>query len=243
MITLFEGSTLKTHIFKDRFTATKIEAGFLSYGCKYSFFTIWEQKLKNCLTAILCKYENTFFIVANEDADIAELKEFIFAVGFTSLQSHPTLTEKLELPNSKEYIVLCKKAEGETPLPPSPPIQKIYDILYNKESLDIKHFDYFQFYADLSHRLRHKTAAAVIFNDASVALVSHITKDYAVLSGVSTLYSKRLMGYGSKVLDEIGKSLGSRTIFVATTPETSVFYIKNGFKEFSNIAIHETEEL
>lgn len=243
MITLFEESVLNTCQFNDRFTATKIEAGFLSYGCKYPFFTIWEQKLENCLTAILCKYENTFFIVANEKATIEEIKEFIFAVGFTSLQADPKLIKKLQLPSFKEYVVLCKRGSKEMSTLPLPPIQKIYEILYSKESSDIKHFDYPLFYADLSHRFRHKTASAVIFNDASVALASHITNDSAVISGVATLDSKRFMGYGSKVLDLIGKSLGNRAIFVASTPETSLFYIKNGFKEFSNIAIYETEEI
>ena len=243
MITLFEESVLKTRQFDDRFTATKIEAGFLSYGCKYPFFTIWEQKLENCLTAVLCKYESTFFIVANEKADIKELKEFIFAVGFASLQGHSELIKKLQLPNFKEYVVLCKRGSKEMSTFSLPPIQKIYEILYSKENSDIKHFDYIQFYADLSHRFRHKTASAVIFNNASVALASHITNDSAVISGVATLESKRSLGYASKALNEIGKLLCNKMIFVASTLETSSFYIKNGFKEFSNIAIYETEEI
>jgi len=241
MIKLIENSVLPSVNFTDGFSVTKIKANLLAYGCEYSFLNVWYQQNENkAVTAIIEKLENTLFIVAKKNADFIEIKDFISAIGFSSIQSEPEILAELEL-KAKEYQVLCLKGKGESLPPPYPDIKKVYSLLYGEKNNSIKPTDFEGFYVDLSHKIRKGFAAAIAHTDA-VCVASHITKDHAVISGVAVQSGARKGGRGSEILKSMLASLGNRQIYVAAEESVVPFYIKNGFTKAYKTAIYETEE-
>ncbi len=225
----------------DPFIKTKILANDLSYGRGFSFQTIWRQEIEQTVTAVLLKFENTFFITASSKADFLEIKEFIFTVGFFSLQTKSTTLKKLGLREHERYICLSKKAdntefqtlEDGTQLN----LKRAYEILFEKENENIKRPVFEGWYADLSHRIRHGTALFEM-EGQSACVVSHLTKSSAVISGVATRENARGKGLGSKILNKTLKQLSDKRVYVATSNKTADFYLKNGFKKTENISIY-----
>lgn len=240
MIKLVEKDKLPSVNFTDGFSVTKIKANLLSYGNTYPFLNVWQQTEDNAITALISKFEDTLVLSANSSADLFEIKEFTEVIGYKSLQGEPWILKGMKLP-FKEYQILMKKGQGEEKLPTMPNIEQIYKILYSEENECIKHTEFEGFYVDLSHRIRHGTAAALNLENIAVCLASHITSKHAVISGVFTLKNDRKEGKGSKALDALVNALGERKIFVAAEDKVSPFYLKNGFMPCGKNAIYENE--
>lgn len=240
MIKLLEKDKLPSVNFTDGFSMTKIKANLWSYGNKYPFLNVWQQTVDDTVTALISKFEDTLVLVANSSADLFEIKEFTEVIGYKSLQGEPWILKEMNLP-FKEYEILMKKGQGDEGLLSIPKIEKIYKILYSEENEGIKPTEFEGFYVDLSHRIRHGTAAALNLENSAVCLASHITSKHAVISGVFTLKNEREKGKGSKALDALVKALGERDIFVAAEDKVSPFYLKNGFTPCGKNAIYENE--
>lgn len=240
MITLIDNQKFPALNFKDDFLLTKIKANFLSYQKDCSFLLCWCQKSKQGVTAIICKFEKSVIIVASDDADFGEIKDFLNVVGFSSLQASPFVFKNLGLEYT-EYQVVFKKAKIGGKLPPMPNLKNVYDILFDEENPHIKKVPFDSFYVDLCHRIRHGTAAAVL-NCNSVCVASHITNNAAVISGVATKISSRKTGSGSTVLNSLCESLNGRKIFAAAEESVVPFYIKNGFEVCGKTAIYYIKE-
>lgn len=241
MIKLTENTDLPSVNFTDGFSMTKIKANLFAYGCGFSFLNLWyQQNEKGDITALIEKIENNLLIVANDDADFVEIKNFILAIGFSSVQGMPEILKKLDL-DFKEFQVLELWGDNNENFPPYPDIKEVYSILYSEKNNNIKHTDFEGFYVDLSHKIRNGFAAATVHNNA-VSVASHITKNSAVISGVAVRSGHRKSGLGSSVLKEMLSSLGRRKIFVAAEESVVPFYIKNGFLKTYKTAIYETEE-
>ena len=240
MITLIDNQKLPALNFKDDFLLTKIKANFLSYGGDCSFLFLWCQKSNQDITAIICRFEKSVIIVANDDADFGEIKDFLNVVGFSSLQASPFVFKNLGL-EFTEYQVVFKKAKIGGKLPPMPNLKEVYDILFSEETPHIKKVPFDSFYVDLCHRIRHGTAAAVL-NCNSVCVASHITNNAAVISGVATKKNSRKTGSGSMVLNSLCESLNGRKIFAAAEESVVPFYIKNGFEVCGKTAIYYIKE-
>lgn len=238
MIKLLKNDRLPSVNFTDGFSVTKIKANLWSYGSTYPFFNVWQQTADNTVTALISKFEDTFILAANSSADLGEIKEFTDVIGYKSLQGESWILKGLNLP-FKEYQIFMKKGQGEGNLLPIPKIDEIYKILYSEENESIKPTEFEGFYVDLSHRIRHGTAAAVNLENSAVCLASHITSKHAVISGVFTLKTERKKGKGSKALDTLIKALGERDIFVAAEDAALPFYLKNGFMPCGKTAVYE----
>lgn len=240
MIKLLEKDKLPSVNFTDGFSMTKIKANLWSYGNTYPFLNVWQQTVDNTIAALISKFEDTLVLVANSSADLFEIKEFTEVIGYKSLQGEPWILKGMNLP-FKEYEILMKKGQGAESLLPIHKIEKIYKILYSEENETIKPTEFEGFYVDLSHRIRHGTAAALNLENSAVCIASHITNKHAVISGVFTLKNEREKGKGSKALDALVKALGERDIFVAAEDKVSPFYLKNGFTPCGKNAIYENE--
>ena len=242
MIKLIENNHLPSVNFTDGFSVTKIKANFLSYGCGYDFLRVWYQKNENGpITALIEKFENSIFIAADPTADMNEIKEFISVIGYTSVQATPDILSALGL-SFKEYQVLEYSGITDGSLPPYPNIKEVYSLLFGEKNEHIAHTDFEGFYADLSHKIRRGTAAAIILENAAVCVASHITTDSAVISGVAVKKAARKNGLGSRVLNQLITSLKRRKIFVAAEKSVVPFYIKNKFKKAFKTAIYEAKE-
>ncbi len=243
MIKLLEKPLLPSAKFADGFAATKIKANLISYGCEYPFLLFWCQYINNSASALICKMENAVIITSTPSADTEELRDFVLTIGFSSLQAHPDLISKMGFTPTEEYTVLFRKGGFDAHIINNPPpIKMVFDILYSDYNKNIKSVDKNGFYADLSHRIRHGTAMASIYENSATALASHITHDTAIISGVATLPNARGQGYGSEALNSLIATLGERNIFAASEESVVPFYLKNNFTKYSKIAIYETEE-
>lgn len=240
MISLINGLDISSFRFADEFLMTKIKANLLSYGDNPKFLNLWCQICDSDITALICKMEQNVIIVSNYLADFDEIKEFLSVIGFESLSGEPYLLHKLGLKFTK-YQVVLKIAEKGGNLPPMPNIKRVFETLYSEENPHIARVDFEGFYVDLCHRIRHNTAAAVL-NESAVCIASHITDDSAVISGVVTLKSARKSGLGSTVLRELMQTLDGRKVFAAAEESVIPFYIKNGFKLHSQIAIFNVKD-
>ena len=240
MIKLIENSRLPSVNFTDGFSVTKIKANLLAYGCNYSFLNVWcQQTEKGEITALLQKLENNISIIATKGADFNEIKDFVFVVGFSSIQAQPIILTELGL-KFKEYQVLEFKGRDQGTLPPYPNIKDVFSLLYAEKNQNIKPTDFEGFYVDLSHKIRKGFAAAITTSNA-VCVASHIVNTSAVISGVAVQNSARGSGEGSNILKQMLNALGKRTVYVAAEETVVPFYIKNGFLKSHKIAIYETE--
>lgn len=228
--------------FFDSFSATKIKANELAYGYNFPFLLFWCQYIDDKLTAVICKFEQSVILVAKKAADLNEIKDFLFAVGFSSLEGEYELICHLVPNNIKPYNVVYKKTAGDFAPCPTPNIKAVFDTLYSKESRHIKPTDFEAFYADLSHRIRHGTAAAVLVNDCATAIASHITKENAVISGVAVIPNNRGKGLGRAALKSLEDGLAWRNIFAAVDGGVLEFYKKAGYTAKYKIAVYEYEE-
>ena len=250
--------------FNGGFIGTKIKANVLSYGTDKPFLNCWVQQKSQTVTAVLCKYENTFFITSSEQADIYEITEFVFAVGFDTIQADVDLLQFKEFKLLKEYCVLNRKC-GETfsqnistVVPPDrvngTVLKAVYNILSPCENEDIDISDFTGWYADVSHRIRHNTAAVFLKetveyslnkcneqnNFCAAAVISHIWGNEAVLSGIAVKDEYRSLNIGSKLLEDVisyGSGKKYKTLYTACSKNTLGFYIKNGFEKMGDIGI------
>lgn len=228
--------------FFDRFSATKIKANELAYGFKYPFLLFWCQYIESALTAVICKFEQSVILVTNKNADINEIKQFINAVGFTSLEGEYELVKTLTQKNVREYTVVFKKATQSSLSHTPPNIKQVYEIIYGWENEHIATHEFEPFYADLTHRIRHGTAAAVLVQSSAAAIASHITGSDAVISGVATIPNKQGKGLGRAALETLEQNLVGRNIFASADSGVLDFYLKSGYIKKYKIAICEYEE-
>ena len=224
------------------FIEAKIYASYLSYGSGYPFLTFWQGKEGNKITSAICKFEDTIFLSVGKDADFSELSQFLSVIGFSHLQAEADTLKALGLLDFDEYVVLkSEKRNGCRTLfeiNEKPPLKEVYGILFGKKEENIALVDFEGWYADLSHRIRHGTAASFTLEGKSAAILSHITEKTAVLSGIATLPSQRRKGYASSLLGSLEDNFTDKNIFTATDEKTAEFYIKNGFSRVQSIGIY-----
>lgn len=242
MIKLLE-STLPSLPCAGSFVGIKITANYLSYGNKFAFCAFWVQFENDTPTALICKFEETILISAMKNADVNELKQFCYTLGFKTMHADLDLLKKMNLNNITEYQVLFLKGNG-TAFSNSftmPSLEKVYDIIYSEYNINIFKNRWEGWYADLSHRIRHGTAAAVC-NENAACIASHITNDSAIISGIAVLPEKRRMHLGSKIINEMLLILKGRNIFAAAEPAVVPFYEKHDFVPVGTVGIYIAKE-
>ena len=89
--------------------------------------------------------------------------------------------------------------------------------------------DYSEWYADLSHRMRHGTAAATLL-EGSAALAGFVGENAALITGVSTYSDHRGKGEGRAAVLRLAAALYPRKVFAEATENTAKFYEKCGFE-------------
>lgn len=243
MIKLLDKPILPSLPCAGSFVGIKILANLISYGIKLPFCCFWVQFSENIPTTLICKFEQTIFIAAEQNTDVNELKEFCNIIGFNAIHADACLLDKMKFNNIHKYEVLFLKQSG---IPrntsfSSTKLKKVYDIIYYEDNKNLLKTDWESWYADLSHRIRHGTAAAV-YNENAACVASHITNTSAIISGVAALPNKRGIRHGSKILNEIISLLKWRNIFVAADLNVAPFYKKNHFITIGTVGIYKAKE-
>ncbi len=244
MISFFSGEKLPRISEAPTFIETKIEATFKAYKNKYPFCAFWVQHENEQPTALILKFEQALFVKAEKEANFDELRNFFAATGYDSLQADLFVFSKLGIIPSEVYTVLAlqqtTQKNEETINRPS--LKRIYEILYAQENRHLEQTDYMAWYADISHRLRHETAAVAIEQDVSVAIASHVTESAAVISGVATLKHHRKNGLGSIALRNLLAQLFGRKVFAAAESAVLPFYLSNNFTKCGEVAVYNSRK-
>ena len=189
---------------------------------------IWVQKQNNNITSVISKYGGRLYITANS-ADLEEIKEFINVMGFSEVFTEKETAESLGFNKFDEFAVLKKSVKGQADFCDIPSLKKLYAALKEGEDGDIFLPEFEFFAADISHRLRHGGAVAVL-KDFGAALA--FKSDFGgIINGISVNKENRGQGFGGKLLKNIYEYLNG-DIFVCTNEKTAEFYIKNGFEPY-----------
>ena len=208
---------------------------FMHTACLVSAFEgsalapdIWVQKQNNNITAVISRFGGRLYITANS-ADLEEIKEFINVMGFSEVFTEKETAESLGFNKFDEFTVLKKPVKGQADFCDIPPLKNLYAALKEGEDGDIVLPEFEFFAADISHRLRHGGAVALLEDfGAALAFKSEFG---GIINGISVKKGLRGRGLGRKLLKNICEYLNG-DIFVCTNEKTAEFYIKNGFEPY-----------
>ena len=205
----------------------KIAASIKAYGTGKPFCTAWRQE-----GTVICRIDGNTTLFG-DDFDKDELKSFIGAVGAHTLTCSVAAAEKLGFPYKKYTVMLGTKGIRAT-ADFSPSCDTVYQMLSTGEDGSITLPDRTAFIADLSHRIRHGTAAACVYKSA-VCVMPYITDSGALICGVATEPNSRGSGFAgicvAALIDKV--KLPS---FVVCEKELVPFYKKFGFTEWGENA-------
>ena len=164
-----------------------------------------------------------------------ELAEFLGVIGCESLLTEESAAKALGLKVTKEYNFLYRRSNGifkKTEVS----LKGLFSGLSSGLDGDIALPSFETFAPDISHRLRHGGAVAVI-NDFGAGL-AFLGDGCAIISGIAVMAEHREKGYGSAILNELSGHING-DLFVLANEQNIPFYIKNGFKACGTAVIGE----
>ncbi len=219
--------------------ACRICCLYQSYGKYSGIADFWVQYgAKENPTAVISKYSGNITVFNTAHADIEELREFVAAIGYASVESESRLFDsgisnvimKLEdrslLPADKNVSVIYNTVQ--------PDYRKIYNLLESCREADFEVPLYEDFLLEMSHRIRHETA---MFCNAekngemiSFAMTAALSEKAALIGSVCTKKSCRRNGIGSECIASLISVLGSRDIYIIRKEcRNESFYRRLGF--------------
>ncbi|MBQ7654353.1 MAG: GNAT family N-acetyltransferase [Clostridia bacterium] len=188
------------------------------------------------VNAFILNASSDVTILANESSDLNEICDFLSFTSYSSVLSNVPL--RLEAFEKSGYILKYSNLKNErkmTAAKLTDDLEKIYYLLSRNFS---EMTDYSKWIADMSHRLRHKSAAVIGLKKddefVSCALCSYICEDSCVINGVCTDEKYRNNSFASECLEKAVSYLheaGIKNIFVLCENKLTDFYIKNGFEK------------
>lgn len=207
-------------------------AGIVSaYGFDKKFACFWMDSQEQTVYTML----DDVMLISGTITKPEETAVFIRAVGVEKLFCAVRNAEALEMQISEKGDVLKRtppKSEITLRKQEEVPIRNIYALL--KEAGMDAEFE--AFYLDLSHRLRHNAAMVAMEYDAGAlvgcAIVSSFTETSAILSAVAVAENARRKGIGTKLIKEMERQLGEKTIYVyKEANENEAFYKSLGYQK------------
>lgn len=205
---------------------------FMQTACLISAFKnsplmpdVWVQKSENKITAVISRLGGRLNLTA-DDCDFAEIKEFISVIGFTEIFCEKQTALNLGFNNFEEFCVLNKICRKQQENPLDFTLSSLYSALKAGEDGDVSLPDFEVFAPDVSHRLRHLSAAAVLKDEG--AALAFTCPFGGIISGISVKKEARNSGLGSRILQDLCQQINGE-VFVCTTEKNLNFYIKNGF--------------
>ncbi|MBW7572694.1 GNAT family N-acetyltransferase [Caproiciproducens faecalis] len=216
-----------------------------AYGLNEPFAQFWVQEGTGTL---LCKLDDALILDAGSP-DFDELTDFIRMTGANRLLCSSAAAKQTGFPvTSTGQIMVYENAEpvqARFLFEKNPGLRDIYALLSACATESFTPPEFEPFYMDMSHRIRHDTAAAVGIRQGdtlvSCAVCSARTNETAVLSAVCVDPGQRCKGLGHETLSALISQLPGRRIFILRTQdENEDFYRSYGFTacgEFSEMKI------
>jgi GNAT superfamily N-acetyltransferase len=219
---------------------TRISAYYRCYSLNYDFVKFWIQTDENSnITAALSRIDGDATLCVNDEADFAELAEFIKAVGFATLQCESGAAKKLNFTAETEGCVV-RYVENKIPqkavnLKNNFELREIYDIIKAENLVGVG--DYLPWLSDTSFRINRGVTkpllAEVEGRGVCTATVLFETEKAALLGGVATVPEFRGRGLAGAVvtlLAEEEKANGKRVELLCKKDSIVNFYKKLGFE-------------
>lgn len=204
----------------------KIAASIKAYGLGKCFLTVWQTG-----ESLICKQDD-YLTIYGEDFEPDELNRFIGMLGVKGITLSPAAAEKLSLPYA-EYNVLKSTQGSAVAVDTAPKTDEVYEILKLGADGDIILPERTAFMADLSHRMRHGTAAACVYKGTAV-VAPYISEGGALICGVSAGQT-RGSGFAGICVAAAVSHIG-KPCFVICKDGLLPFYSRYGFKTFSKNA-------
>ena len=218
---------------KDAFSAlgqssvrVRLEAMLCGYGTNLDFLDFWLQKKETEVTAALCRFSGELWLLAKENADFEELSAFCKVMAPTVLTDEQTASRLGDGEKESFYELVLETAE-KSPCE-EVNLKRLYEMLMEGADGDILIPDKDEWYADVSHRIRHSVASAVLTENAA-ALAGFVSDEGALITGVSVKPSARGKGFGKQAVMELAGGLAPRKIYAEAGEETRGFYLSLGF--------------
>ncbi len=194
---------------------------------------IWVQNVNGEICAVIGRDSARLYIYSNEK-ETAELKAFINTVGFGEVFCSSSTAKCLGLNPKIEFSVLVKEQNGTLRKSPEGPLKELYSGLLEGSDGDIDLPEFSAFAPNISHRLRHNGAAAIL-NDIGAGVIFKFPFG-GIVNGIAVKNNLRGKGLGSALLSEL-LEFTNGDIFVCATNKNINFYIKNGFKVIDTAVI------
>ena len=164
-----------------------------------------------------------------------ELEKFIRVIGSESILTEESTAKALGLKVTKDYNLLYSRSNGIFSTT-EVSLKGLYCGLSSGLDGDITLPSFEAFAPDISHRLRHGGAVAVM-NDFGAGL-AFLGDGCAIISGIAVGAEHRAKGHGSAILDELTGHING-DLFVLANEQNTPFYIKNGFAPCGTAVIGE----
>lgn len=210
--------------------SAKIQGFALTYGTEYDFALFYAQYVGDTPVSALSKVDGNIVLYSTDDTDFEELREFLGAVGFSTVQGDYSALKQLELNISdSSYIVKSEKrlnAEKPKNFNENPDMKKIHSLLTES---GFEMGDYPAFASDVCARLNKGTARVGVIGERDCCVFRLFEgKDCVLLGAVATDKSKRGQGIASALVTYMAQ--GEKDAYLLTRNDSLLnFYEKLGF--------------
>ena len=209
----------------------RIQSLYRSYGTSYDFLRFYYQIIDSKTTAIISIMDGNATVVGN-NADYDEIINFLKVVGAKTIYSE----SKVPLEVIENGYIVNKSVKPIEIESKDYNLSSVYSIMSTSFSLP----DFNAWYPDMSHRIRHDGAVAILNdNGAAVGLKGN---NSALISGICVKENVRKKGIGSYLLQELIDNLSVGEIFALVDFNGPInFYTKNGFSIVSEFSTYKVK--
>ena len=209
--------------------ALKIQGLVRAYGTNYGFCRAYAGQ-----GLVICKFYGDVIVAligVPDEEQFDELAVFLAATGFSSVSCDgfcaKKLCKRLSLQEEKHFVMKYGgKADIMAVPDENPPLDRVFYVLESSFSLD-----YRDWYADMSHRIRHGVSKAYLLENSAAAAVMCEGFGMSYLSFVCTKPEARGKGLAAALLGYLGGEARKKglSLTLICTEELLPFYRKVGF--------------
>ena len=207
-----------------------------AYGLDEPFAQFWCQDDR----AAVAKIDSVLVLDLYDGADLEEVASFCRMVGAEKVLCDANAAKKLGFSAAMSGPLMMAQNEEKPLIIPehefNPSIRELYNLLQDSETETFRAPEFESFYMDLSHRIRHGTAAAAGIRKngclEAVAVCTAQACGKAVISSVAVRPGARRNGLGSGIVRALASHLPQRELYVFRAErENEHFYQNLGFQD------------
>lgn len=244
--------SLRRFLKQQNIFACRISCLLQSYGILYDFLSFYIQTDENgAPVGAAAKYYADLTLCLTSQSDLDEWREFVTMSGAHSVLCEPTLFADKSCQTGTVMTLKKSRDQRSITLPQGytlscqPDLKALYQLLKGSEAEDFRVPAYEDFLLDLSHKLRHNTAACAVllYRDTIAAAALTVAQDErsAIIGCVTTARPHRRKGLGSFCVSALINMLHDRTIFIMRDKDRhETFYLQLGFENTSSFTLYET---